>query len=301
MTDLPPLGLHVNVPYDVYDGWKAARSTYVRALRNNAPPKKAKRMMDNPSDTKTFERGRGVHLDLLEPHSFDEHHIVLPAIAPKRPTSAQINAKNKSRETEEAIGWWEEFDANADGRTIVTADERVRWLKMRDAVHNDPLAGPLLSCPGINEASVLWHDKRYGIHCKARPDRLLATGVYGGQGTIISLKMTSSIEDDEFRRDVKKFFYHGQAYWEAVAMNSVAPAERDYVFILIENHEDPLVRRAPLPAFVIQDAAEEMEKCLATYARCVRAGEWPGFTSDDPTGLPPYDERLAMERQENAD
>lgn len=294
MTDLPAPGLYANVPYADYDGWNAARSTYVRALRDN-PPQRVKWMMDHPPDSGAFSDGRGAHLDLLEPDSFDEQYIVLPATAPTKPTSRQINAKNPSRETEEAIAWWAEFEDTAAGREIVTAERRIKWLKMRDAVYEHPTANRLLTCAGFNEVSVMWKDRTYGIACKARPDRLLDFGYESGSGTIVSLKMTSDINDEAFRRSIKKYFYNGQAYWECVAMNSVAPCERDYVFILVENHEDPLVRVAPLQAYAIDAAAEEMERCLATYAKCMRENVWPGFTSDEPTGLPPYDERRLME------
>ena len=65
------------------------------------------RERDEP--TEAMKLGTAVHSAVLEPESFASDYIVVPADAPRRPTTVQLNAKKPSDDTVIAIEWFSEL------------------------------------------------------------------------------------------------------------------------------------------------------------------------------------------------
>ena len=60
---------------------------------------------------------------LFEPHRLEERFFIMPENAPKKPTSAQLNAKKPSAESLEQMAQWDEIMQAVNGRDIIKAEQ----------------------------------------------------------------------------------------------------------------------------------------------------------------------------------
>lgn len=129
-----------------------------------------------PSDALIL--GRAAHALILGDEVFDDHFIYVPADAPRRPTAAQVAAFERNGKWSEAAApgaaFWEDFDARADGRMMLT-DTQVEHIRhMAEAINANPEAHQVLVSP-FTEISMIWQDVT-GLWVKSRPDTIPTNG-----------------------------------------------------------------------------------------------------------------------------
>ena len=192
------------------------------------------RLIDVPmEETDAMRFGTLIHTALLEPDTLEARTIVAPADAPKRPDSRQLNAKKPSDETLKAIAFWEEFNANAIGREVITAKELQYLRNVQERIARDPIAGPLLAAKGNTESSLFWDDPITGVQMRCRPD------FWREDGIIVDVKKTADCSSYGFGRSCLEFGYDRQAaiYTDGItAVTRTAP--KGFVFLAIEGNKD---------------------------------------------------------------
>lgn len=153
---------------------------------------------------------------------------------------------------------------------IWKASELSAALDLSTAVQSHPVAGPLVSRPGVCEQPVYWTDARTGKRCKCRPDKRC------GQ-RIIELKSTGlTLSERMIQRQIITYQYHVQAAWY---LDGTGASEFSWIFV---------EQKAPHDVVVVHASEEWIEMGRATYRtwldrliECEGRGRFPGL-SDEP-------------------
>lgn len=225
-------------------------------------------------ESKVLATGTAVHCAVLEPDRFAAEYIIAPTDIPKRPTSAQINAKSPSPETVVQIEEWNKWSAEwaeiSEGKQVLTATEYKRIQNIAAGVRNHPASRVLLN-QGRAEVSVYWEDPDTGVLCRVRPDWLAPTFVF-------DLKTTEDARPEAFARSIIKYGYYRQAafYLDGCRANGLdvdsfiyGPIEKSSPFLFSPYFADP---------DMIEVGRREYKALLETYARCSESGVWPGYS-----------------------
>ena len=165
-----PLGIVHDMPAEQYHAIPALSATGLKALARSAWHFKNR---PDIKPTQSMLRGTLAHCAVLEPHAMAERYVVVPADAPRRPTAAQWAAKKPNNDSLAAMGWWRDFNASAEGRQIVSADDYAITQMQLQALADEPTIAGILK-EGHGEVSVFWCCRRTGVYCKARPDWMSA-------------------------------------------------------------------------------------------------------------------------------
>lgn len=232
--------------------------------------------------TPAMKLGTAIHTAVLEPEQFTARYLTVPDDAPRKPTDAQRNAKKPSDDSIAAMTWWDEFNAKAEGREILDADQFAVCQAISQQVRQHPTARKVFA-NGKVELSAYWTDKETGLLCKCRPD-LLALPL------VVDLKSTEDASAEGFAKSAWNFRYWVQAAWYVDGIEQATGQRPDaFVFGAFE-------KSAPYAcAFYFADEAmlemgrREYRRLLRILADCKAADRWPGYTTDvTPLGVPAW-------------
>ncbi len=130
---------------------------------------------------------------------------------------------------------------------------------------------PYFSGPGEAEVSYFWEDitEPDPVMCKCRPD-------WVEDGVIYDLKTT--------RRDARLFYYDVKDYsldiQAAWYLRGVGCFEPVYAFRFVVVEKDPPHGVMIYEIGDLSYAGERINEALAKYRKCVKTGEWPGYSSE---------------------
>jgi hypothetical protein len=237
---------------------------------------------DNPreSTSPALRFGSLYHTLLLEPDTLGSLYAVVPADAPKRPTSVQRNAKKPSLETLEAVAWWDNWSASNAGKEIVDAEDIGRAQAMRTAVMRHPAARAALTEHALHtEASMFWRDPETGVECRGRPDRIRTDGL------IIDPKTCQDASPEAFQRAAWNYGYYRQAAFYCDAWQIIT-GEKPQAFVFIAQESEPPFLTAVYIASpqMIELGRAEIREDLRRFAECLSSDTWPGLP-DQPQEL----------------
>lgn len=231
--------------------------------------------------------GQLAHCAILEPAEFDKRYAVLPADAPRRPTDAQWNAKKPSPDSVAAMEWWTAWNAENAGRTIITHAQRETALRQADSVRRLPDVAEALAA-GAPEQSAYWIDPDTGVLCRCRPDW---THPAGDAGVILlDVKTCGDADPREFARQIARKRYHVQdAFYSDGFARASGLDVLAFVFVAVES-EWPYAASAVVLDDMSRDAGRAQYRAdLDTYARCLQANHWPGYsTAIEQVSLPTW-------------
>lgn len=210
-----------------------------------------------------------MHTMLLEPHRCDAEWAVMPEGLTKG-TGA------KARK--------EEFELGAIGKEVLTSDEHISLLAIRDAVYADEYAGAFLGMKGNKiEESFFWKDAGTGYEMRCRPDFLTSNGILG------DVKTTASIKAHKFTKSFFDYGYHRQSaiYGDGI-LDNLGKAPEQTIYIAIQGDEAPeiLVQCFAVPAHVIATGRSHYRQAL-TQMRTIEdnygadTSKWPRRLCDD--------------------
>jgi len=204
--------------------------------------------------------GDAVHAILLEPHRFAEQYAIGPADAP--------------RNTKAGKEKWEQFEAGLKGQAVLTAEEGRKVMLIRESVMAHPHARWLVEAEGDAEASIYWKERSTGLLARCRPDKTIPS-----LGWIADVKTTADM--DKFARSVYEYRYHVQDpfYCDGYAEHfGEQPAA--FVFLVVSTSIE--CGKYPVRIFTLDPEAKQIGRDtyledMATYADCMRTGEWSGI------------------------
>jgi exodeoxyribonuclease VIII len=261
-------GLHRNVPAADYFAFDAISSSTLREFARS--PLHAHYRMTHPKESAAMDLGTGAHTAILEPARFGAEYV--QGIKVDRRTTVGKTA-------------WAKFLSENVGKGILSADEYEQATGMRDAVWAHPLASAILGSPGPCEVVAVWEfdssaptDPMSWRHlCKARIDKLAKW-----EGTTVAdIKTTRDAREWAFSRDVVRYGYHIQAAWYLDGLAALAPLERRWVWIVLEQQPPHGVMVYEATSGLLEQGRHEYEKYMRLYLECKASGNWPGY----PVGL----------------
>lgn len=215
--------------------------------------------------------GTAFHAELLEPGRLDSMVIEVPDSAPKRPTSVQLNAAKPSPATVSAIEWWRDFDATAGARLQIEPADAGRLKAMLAAVRDHAGAMRLLAT-GHPEVSLLWHDGRYEVPCKARMDW------HRPDGVIVDVKTTVDASPEGFARQCASLSYHMQvaAYFSGCehVLNETPAA---WAWIAVEKEPPFGVATYTAQPDAVLAGMRLWDTALGRYRDAIDSGTWPCY------------------------
>lgn len=222
--------------------------------------------------------GRAAHSLILGDEVFSETFTYYPKDAPRRPTSAQIAAFERTSKwsdaAKEGAEFWEAFERENAGKTLLSQDQIEALLRMAENIQREPLAKTLLMEGGLPEVSLIWQDEATGIWVKSRPDMLPKDGADGSD-----LKTFSSRGGSRkltVQKAITERGYHSQMalVQEGVERVFGLPTD-DYALVFSETvipHE-VIVAQVDLESLHI--GRIQNRHALNVFARCLKSGHWP--------------------------
>ena len=250
-------GMYRGWTYDQYAALPAVRSSDLRGFARS--PAHARHAMTHPAESAAMLLGQALHVALLEPSDFERTYVAAPAL---------------DRRTVAGKAAWSDFQAANGHRIVLKAEEMDHCRALADAALQHPIAGPLLAAPGVNEASLVWHDAERMLACKARLDRLCT---YEGYSTIVDVKSARDASPRGFAADAARFGYHVQAAHYLAGADALAPVARRFVFLVIEKDPPHAVACYELDEMFLAAGRAERESALVAYRNAQEAGVWNGY------------------------
>jgi hypothetical protein len=124
--------------------------------------------------------GKAAHCLILGDEVFAENFAYVPEDAPPRPTATQIKAFERdgfwSEKAAPNAAFWEQFDIEAQGRSLLTAEQVTRIGYMAENLAALPEAREAL-IGDLTEISMIWQDEITGLWVKSRPDCIPSNAV----------------------------------------------------------------------------------------------------------------------------
>ncbi len=206
-----------------------------------------------PAETPAMLLGRATHTAVFEPDRFQLDYAVWPG-------DRRGNAYLQFAE-----------GCQAQGRSVLRESEYETALAIRDSVRGTPEVAALLS-KGYPEVSLFWNNPPTGMGCKGRLDWI------SGEGAILDLKETSSIDPREFSAHAWRMGYFQVAamYQEAYAVSSGMGSILRCGIIAVESNPPHACRLFWLDTESLSRAWGEYVTWLERVQECSETGIWPG-------------------------
>jgi len=232
----------------------------------------------NPKpDSDSQIAGRALHAAILEPDVFKERYAIVPADAPNKPTISQINAKNPSAKSIEAIEWWGRFEEASQGKEIISTAKYDEWMRTGEYVRQHPELRALIDI-GIKEEAVFGYDPETGMLCRAKMDLRAQTA----SGLVLcDLKSSEDARPKAFQRAAFNYGYFSQGALYTDIHDWAGLGTVD-IFINAVFERDPphAVKLYEIPASQLERGRAEYRKALNTYADCIASNIWPAYNTD---------------------
>jgi hypothetical protein len=268
------IGLVENMPFDEYLAVDALSATALKQFARS--PWHYKNRIDI-DPTPAMLRGTLAHCAVLEPDAMNQRYVVLPEDAPRRPTKAQLGAKNPSPESKAAMAWWDAFAQDNKGREIVPFADYALCRSQLAAINANPDIAALFR-DGIGEVSIFWIDKATGIYCKARPDWLPKPDCKSIMP--LDLKTCADESPSGFGRAAARLRYDLQAAHYTAGIEAVTGLHVDaFVFAAVSSKPPILAVPYVLTDEIRDQGKDERRELMDRLAWCRRENDWPAYGS----------------------
>lgn len=264
------LGLYRGMPFDVYHAVDAVSSSGLKTFARS-PWHYRNRVEVKP--TKSMLTGTLVHCALLEANALAARYVVTPDTAPPRPSIRQVNAKKPSPETVAAVQWWSDFQAQCEGKQIISADDYATMQAQVRAVQAEPELAKLLA-RGEGEVSLFWVDEATGLYCKARIDWL---SLDGNAAKVLELKSTADESPSGFGRTAARLRYALQRAHYMAGVQAVGLQARSWTWGAVSSKPPFLAVPYELTDELKEQADDDRAELLQRLAWCNANNKWPAY------------------------
>lgn len=259
---------------DIAAGWSDDEYRHADAINFST----LKYMADSPAhyhhavtstdDGDTYSRRalRAAHCLALEPEVFDRDFAVYTG--------------KSSRATKAYKAWAAEQEERNPRITLLKQSEVQQSRDWAASVRAHFVLGAMLDAPGWSELSILWLDKRTGLACKGRVDRLVdnADGRWGPERwVILDLKQLDSTHPRRVSSHVARRYWHVQAAHYCDGIATLSGESVGYVIGVGESRAPHDAAAFSLDPDEALYAGEELRnEWLDAVKHGRETGEWPG-------------------------
>lgn len=214
--------------------------------------------LEHPKESPPLTLGAAAHCAVLEPERFNRDH----AVWARRTDTGRLAPRNGK--------WWEAFQAENAGRTIITADEYETVHAIQSAVRSDPVAAPYLEA-GEPEVVLQWG--LAGRACRGRVDWLTTRD---GERVLVGLKTARDCRPFQFGSAAARLSYHLQWAFYADGYQAITGKQPKMVEIVVESEAPHAVVVYVVPDDILVQGRTEYEELIKILDECERRNDWPG-------------------------
>lgn len=221
-------------------------------------PEKFKYYREHPEEpTPALLFGQLFHAMALQPETVWEQFATMP------------NVDRRTKVGKEAFA---EFEASAEGKTIVSADMAEQATAMCTSLNQNEFVKKLLK--GEKEKQFFWVDEMTGEECKCRTDVLTEVGE---NLIIVDLKTTDNAETEAFMRSAIKYGYDFQSAMYSEGVKANTGREPLFVFIAIEKKPPYAINVLQADKLLIRRGYDLFREYLGIYHDCKQTDNWYGY------------------------
>lgn len=262
------LGIFPDIPEDAYHSDRGSLSASgAKLLLPPSVPAKFRQVMEEPPEPKPhFDFGTLVHTLVLGKGA---KYTVLD------PNVHGLKKDGTIADNPSATTAWKQADqfARESGKIPVHLDDFRKAEKIRAAVLNHPIAGPLFT-NGAPELSMYATDPETGVKLRARVDWLTEQD---DRIWLIDLKTSATAHPGDFARRAAKYRYHVQAAFYRLVASLVGLEATAFVMVAVEKTPPYLTSVIEWDSEAIAEGHRLTRQAIETYARCNATSEWPGY------------------------
>lgn len=233
-------------------------------------------------DSNAKHTGKMLDTFILTPEAFGTKYAVLPSDAPRKPSSAQINAKKPSPETVEAIKWWTAFRAAHGDAEIIDLDNQADCLAASKSLKADEVISAYLDASDRQVCiEAQWHDETTGLIIPIRCllDLVPRDGTEF-EKTAGDYKTVSSASLGAFQRKVFDLGWHIQGAFDLDMLALATGQDRNtWVWIVQENYAPWQPGKRMMAQSFLEIGRTAYKRALKLYCQCLKTGKW--FNYDD--------------------
>lgn len=244
------------IHYEAYRAMPGDSITRLKELKRS--PLHYRHALKSPKESKPLTFGKAIHVAVLEPERFDRDH----AVWGERTDSGNLRPRNGKL--------WDAFAANANGREIVTADERDAALTIQKAVrgNSDMMRYLASGDPEVTITAMLC-----GRVCKGRADWVTHVG---GHDVLFGLKSARDCRPFVFGSAAAKLGYHLQWAFYRDLYEKVTGRIPRVVEGVVESAAPFACAVYNVPDDVMEQGREEYQDLLKLLGECEAENHWPG-------------------------
>ena len=221
-------------------------------------PEKFKYYQEHPEPTTpSLLFGQLLHAMALQPETVEEQFAIVP----------KVDLRTKAgKET------FAQFEAEAENKTVVTADMYQQATEMCEALNRNEFVQKLLK--GEKEKAFFWNDDLTGEPCKCRVDCLTELG---DNLIIVDFKTTENAETEAFIKSAIKYGYDFQSamYSKGVEVNT--GKKPLFVFIAIEKKPPYAINILQADELFIRRGYDLFREYIGIYHDCKTTDNWWGY------------------------
>lgn len=259
------------VPYDVYSALPGENYSALKMLKRS--PLHYRHALENKTTSDALSLGTAAHCAVLEPERFADEFVAWESTTKTGRMSPRTGEK------------WDAFvaAAEANGQTVITADEMEKARTIAAAVRGNPDAMKYLQT-GHPEVSMEW--TRGGHKCRGRVDWLTTLD---GADVVVGLKTSRDCRPREFGRQSYDLAYHWQWAYYHDGFEAITCRRPFMVEIVVESAAPHAVAVYIIGEAVMTQGRDEYEAALEELAECRASGVWPGpVQGEQELVLPPW-------------
>lgn len=263
-------GIRSRVPYAEYSRIEALSISRLKELRRS--PQHYAYRLNHPKESPALTLGTATHTAVLEPERFSTQFAVWSRRSDKTGNLCPRNGQ-----------WWEAFEAENVGKTIITADEFALATQMQAAVRSNPLAMRYLEA-GDPEVTMTWFLD--GRPCRGRVDWLTRVD---GVPHVVGLKTSRDCRLFKFGNQAAQLGYHLQWGFYFDAFKAIKECEPRMVEIVVESEAPHAVAVYSIPQDIVDQGRDEYQELMLRLAECESTGHFPGPQEhEEPLSLPSW-------------
>lgn len=258
-----------------YDATQALNYSGSKELIGKSPAHYQAYLTAQREETKALRMGRLTHAFVLEPEVVSSRFALLPSEAPKKPTKAQLEAKKPSEETIANIAWWNKFNADAEGKSVVDDEE---WTVCVSVAQSMVATIKKLGLT-IKATELMLLVEYCGCPIKVAIDAVAEDAE--GNEYLLDLKSTEDASPKAWLSSARSYRYPLQAHIYRTAYEIFFKRRiKGVIFIAGEKSAPYLSAPYEFGPELMTYAIADFEQAVSTYKGCVALGEWPGYPSE---------------------